>query len=111
MYEYMEYAILDITVKNANDDLISIDTKEKIKTIYLYDERSMKYEAFLNENESKTLQVKKNVEKNIKIKFSKIYNPENITISGVKFKDVVLNYENYIEGTEEKNKIEFDINI
>ena len=108
---YMDYTILDITIRNTNKNIISIDTKEKPKTMYLYDEKNIKYEAFLNENGDKTLQVRENMKSNIKVKFNKMYNPENRFIVGLKLEDVVLNYENYTEGTEEKDKIEFDINI
>ena len=111
MYMYMNYTILDITVENSSDNVISIDTKEKNKTLYLYDENSIKYEASLNENGEATLQVRNNGKINVSIKFNKMYNPETRTISGIKFEDVVLNYEKYIEGTEEKNNIEIDIDI
>ena len=111
LYMYMNYTILDITVENSSDNVISIDTKEKNKTLYLYDENSIKYEASLNENGERTLQVRNNGKINVNIKFNKMYNPETRTIEGIKFEDVVLNYEKYIEGTEEKNKIEIDINI
>ena len=111
LYMYMDYTILDITVVNSTGSTISIDTKEKKQTMYLYDGRSIKYEALLNENGEKTLQVISKAKNNIRIKFSKMYNPDSRIIAGIKFEDIVLNYENYIGGTEEKNNIEIDINI
>lgn len=50
-------------------------------------------------------------EKTVTIKFNKMYNPKGRSLRGIEFKDVVLNYDNYKNGLEKKNKITIDIDI
>lgn len=111
MHMYMDYTILSLKVKNTNKDIISIDTKEKLDTMYLYDTNGVRYSSFLNENAEEELIFRRNMEMTVEIKFNKMYNPTSREISGLALKDVVLNYENYKSKTEEKNKIIFDIDI
>lgn len=111
MYMYMDYTILSLKVKNTNKDIISIDTKESLDTMYLYDTNGVRYSSFLNENAEEELTFRRNMEMTVEIKFNKMYNPTSREISGLALKDVVLNYENYKAKGEEKNKITFDIDI
>ncbi len=111
IYMYIDYTVLDFTVKNATNKMIKLDTKEKQRTMYLYDGNSIKYEASLNEIADEVLKIREKNQMNFKIKFNKMYNPESRAIKGFGLKDVVLNYENYIEGAEEKEQIEFDIKV
>lgn len=78
---YMDYTIVNLKVKNNTDNIISIDTKQDVKTMYLYDTNVVKYMAFLNETPDVELQVRKDIEKSIDIKFDKIYSPKNRTLS------------------------------
>lgn len=111
MYMYMDYTRVSLKVKNTNKDLVSIDTKENLDTMYLYDTNGVRYSSFLNENAEEELIFRRNMEMTVEIKFNKMYNPEAREISGLALKDVVLNYENYKLKGEEKNKITFDIDI
>ena len=111
MYMYMDYTILSLKVKNANKDIISLDTKENLDTMYLYDTNGVRYSSFLNETAEEELIFRKNMEMTVEIKFNKMYNPTSREISGLALKDVVINYENYKSKVEEKNKITFDIDI
>ena len=111
MYYYINYTYLDFTVRNTSNQAISIDTKENLETMYLYDDNHVKYQAILNEHAEVYLVVRQTMERNMKIKFSKMYNPETRLIMGLKLDDVVLNYEEYKAGTEEKNKIELEVKI
>lgn len=111
MYMYMDYTMVSLKVKNTNKDLVSIDTKESLDTMYLYDTNGVRYSSFLNENAEEELIFRRNMEMTVEIKFNKMYNPTSREISGLALKDVVLNYENYKLKGEEKNKITFDIDI
>ena len=75
MYIYMDYAILDLEVKNQTNNTIIIDTRENGQSMYLYDENRVKYTAFLNENSEEELKVRRNTQSKISIKFNKMYNP------------------------------------
>lgn len=111
MYKYIDYTIVNFKIKNNTKNSICIDTKEDIENVYLYDTNNIKYLAFLNEIADNELKVLAGGEITLNIKFNKIYNPKSRELKGIAFKDVVLNYENYTKGTEEKNKIIIDINI
>lgn len=111
MYMYMDYTIVELKVKNTNKETICIDTKESLDTMYIYDTNGVRYRALLNENAEEELIFRRNMEMTVEIKFNKMYNPTSREISGLVLKDVVLNYENYKEEREEKNKIAFDIDI
>ncbi len=111
MYMYMDYTILDIKVKNNTNRIISIDTKENVDTMYLYDENKVKYIALLNENSKEELEIRKGMEKNIKIKFNKMYNPEGRELRGIILEDIVTNYENYTQAVENKNTITVNVKI
>jgi len=65
----------------------------------------------LNEKSVEEFTIRRNMGVNIDIKFNKIYNPESRDLDGLKLKDIVLNYENYISNNEAKKKIEIDVGI
>lgn len=111
MHMYMDYMVLGIEVKNDTQNTICIDTKENLQTIHIYDENNVKYTGLLNENSMEELKVKKNKTSKINIRFNKIYNPKSREIYGIRFEDIVLNYEEYIKGEEQKEKITLDIGI
>lgn len=101
---YIDYCILNITIKNNTENTICMDTKESTKTTFIYDENKVTYASFLNEIAQKELIMKKSEMKNLNIKFNQMYNPSR-GVSGIVFQDVVLNYENYIKKLEGKNKV------
>lgn len=96
MYMYIDYTILTVNVKNDTQSTICVDTKEKVDTMYLYDENEVRYTAMLNENSAEELQVKKRMQSKFNVKFNKMYNPESREIYGIKLDDIVLNYEAYL---------------
>ena len=100
----MDYTIANIDIKNDNKNTICLDTKQGEQTLYLYDYNYVKYSALLNEIAEERLIVYRNMKNNINIKFNKVYNPER-EIAGLVFTDIVLNYEEYINKTEEKSRI------
>ena len=111
IHYYMDYTVLTLKVRNNTQNAICIDTKEKTGTMYLYDTNGVKYTAALNEKSVEEFTIRRNMGVNIDIKFNKIYNPESRDLDGLKLKDIVLNYENYISNNEVKKKIEIDVGI
>lgn len=111
IHYYMDYTVLTLTVRNNTQNAICIDTKEKTDTMYLYDTNGVKYTAALNEKAVEEFIIRRNMEFSIDVKFNKIYNPESRELDGLKIKDVVLNYENYVSNRETKKKIEIDVDI
>ena len=111
IYKYIDYTVINFKVRNDTKNAVIIDTKEDVQSVYLYDTNNVKYTAFLNEIADEQLKINQGAEILVNIKFNKIYNPESRELKGVAFKDIVLNYENYIKNTEEKNKAEIDMSI
>lgn len=111
IHNYMDYTILTLKVKNNTQNAICIDTKENLETMYIYDTNGVRYTAFLNEKAVEEFIIRRNMELSIDIKFNKRYNPESRELKGIMLKDVVLNYDNYIAGIEEKKVVKIDADI
>ena len=110
-YIYMDYTVLSLKIKNTRNSAICIDTKENLDTTYIYDTNSVKYTSFLNEISKEQLQIRPNMEMDLNIKFNKMYNPSGRDLNGIILKDVVLNYEEYIQNLERKETVTFDIKV
>lgn len=110
IHMYVDYTIVKFKVKNNNTKAIILDSKKNLDTMYLYDENNVRYTSFLNENSEAQLKIYPNMETNVEIKFNKLYDPE-IELKGIVMKDIVLNYEEFIQGLEEKNSIIIDVEI
>lgn len=102
--QYIDYTTLNITIRNNTDKTICIDSKEDPETLFVYDENNVKYSSLITELSEDELMIESNNTKTLNIRFSKIYKPER-GIRGIVFSDVVLNYEAYSQGTEEKERI------
>lgn len=107
---YIDFAVLNITVKNDTDKVICLDTKKDNESMYLYDSNGVKYSSFLNENAEEQLVIYRNINNSINVKFNKMYNQER-EIRGLMASDIVLNYENYKENKEQKEVIKIDVKI
>ncbi len=107
---YMDYTTFNIKVKNNTEKTICLDTKEDTSSTYIYDYNQVKYTSFLNENPIEQLVIKKQQTSNLNIKFNKLYNQSRI-LKGISFQDIVLNYDEYMAKTEEKEKISINISI
>jgi len=107
----MDYTILTIKVKNNTQNTICLDTKQSLDTMYLYDTNGVRYSALLNENSIEELTASKNMEITVNIKFNKMYNPNAREISGLVLRDLVINYDKFKEGAEEKENKVVDIEL
>lgn len=111
IHMYMDYTIVTFKIKNDTKNAICLDTKESIDTLYLYDEKGVKYTALLNENSIEQLRAPQGVEITVDIKFDKMYNPNARELREIVLKNIVLNYDGYISGAEEKNSITIEAKV
>lgn len=107
---YIDFAIVNMTVRNNTDKVICLDTKENNESMYLYDTNGVKYSSFLNENAKEQLVIYRNINNSINVKFNKKYNQER-EIKGIIASDIVLNYEDYSENKAKKEVIKIDTKI
>ena len=106
---YMDYTIANISAENnTGDNIISLDIKDGNYTTYMYDANNVKYNGLLHENSDEQLLVRRNLGSTVNIKFNKMYNPER-EIRGIIFSNIVINYEEYISGTSDKNVITINL--
>ena len=107
---YIDYTILNITTKNYTGKTICLDTKEDTYGTYIYDYNNVKYTSFINENPDVELVIRNQSTQSTNIKFNKLYNQSRI-LTGITFKDIVLNYDDYTSNQAEKENVSVDIKI
>ena len=110
---YEDYEVYNITVKNKTDKTIMIADRKNLDGICIIDERDVEYSAMLNELLQNDLIIKKSDEKIINIKFNKLYNTYSRKTKRFKIKEIIIDYEKYIQNTNNSNieKKEAEINI
>lgn len=110
---YEDYEVYNITIKNKTDKTVMIANREKLDDICLLDEKDTEYSSMINELIQNELVIRKSAEKNIDVKFNKIYNTYSRKTKKIKFKNIIMDYESYIKNTanQEINKVEAEINI
>lgn len=105
---YMDYEVYTISVTNNSNNLIVLDNGNNPKSIYLLDEKDMKYYFYNNEVVSSNFIMPGKYKRTFKIKFSNSYNSSR-KIKSIVFSDVVLNYneskENESQETKDINKL------
>ena len=109
---YKNYETYNITIKNKTSSTILIGKKLENKDIYLIDKNGMQYYSFLSEMSLESLFIKSGEEKNINIRFDKIYDLSR-TVTSIKFNNIILDGEKYLENEKNNdlNKQELTINI
>lgn len=90
---YMDYEIIDITVKNDTENTVLLDSRKNTGTTYLLDVNDNKFESMLYENSEEDLIIKPGEEKEIKIKFSNPYR-EKMNAKEYVFSDIYMNVDN-----------------
>lgn len=99
---YKNYETYNITIRNFSNKTVSISDGENSDDIYLLDERNVKYSSFINELPVDNLVLKPVYEKNISIRFNKMYSVYR-NIEKIEFDNIVLYEENDInESNKEK---------
>lgn len=109
---YKSYEAYNITVKNQTDKTILLSTRQNSQDICLVDNNNVKYTSFLNEIPENSLTLKSGYEKSVNIRFNKIYDLYRI-IEKVKFSNIILDYEKYLQNSNDDNmeKAEIEISI
>lgn len=95
---YKDYQVYDVKIKNLNEETIMIDSKEKNNTVYIEDNNEGKYIGYMYEIPNNMLIEEQGHEKNLNIKFNKIYNKK--TISKLCFSDIIRNYNEYMNSQD-----------
>lgn len=102
LYIYYDYEEYEITFTNNSDKTITIDTKDNTQTVYIKDQNDVEYNWFGNEVPNEYLTLEPGESRTIRIKFSKLYNPDR--------EDTSINFEDIeIEGKDEKDKLEIGV--
>lgn len=96
---YMEYEKYNISIKNKSQNIILLDNKENVKTIYLLDDNDIKYSAYAHEISKVQLVFKPQQKRTLDIKFNKVYDAEKV-IKNMHFTSVIINYEEYVNDKE-----------
>ncbi|MBQ6992635.1 MAG: hypothetical protein IJN50_07040 [Clostridia bacterium] len=96
---YMEYEKYNISIKNKSQNIILLDNKENVKTIYLLDDNDVKYSAYAHEISKVQLVFKPQQKRTLDIKFNKVYDAEKV-IKNMHFTSVIINYEEYVNDKE-----------
>lgn len=109
---YKNYEKYNITIRNKTSNTILISDGKNNKSICLIDKNNVQYSSFLDELSMDSLLLKSGYEKNISIKFNKIYDLYR-TIAEIKFKNIILDGEKYLQNTNGDNidSLEMSVNI
>ena len=89
---YMDYELYEIQILNNTGSKLIFNTKENLESIYIQDENTLKYIAFLNEIPNTELEILNGTTKTLEIKFNRGYKP-SIDIIGIVFEDIKTNLE------------------
>lgn len=103
---YMDYKKVKFNVENKSKDTIIMDSIKESDSIYLVDNKGVKYIATTFENEKKDFIVGIGEKKTIEIKFANPYLEKN-SINKYIFNDVYLNKEMYKNG----NSTQIELNM
>lgn len=104
---YMDYEIVNSTVKNDTENTVLLDSRKSTTTTYLLDNNDNMFEAMLYENSEDDLTIKSGEEKEIKIKFSNPYR-EKMNAKKYVFSDIYMNADSTIYGS---NNVEIIVEL
>lgn len=107
---YKNYETYDITIKNLTRNTILINNGQESQKICLLDNEDVEYLSFIHEIPEEQMTLKSAYKKDIQIRFNKIYNL-NRTIRKIRFQDIILNYEEYIQSQTKENIPTVTINV
>lgn len=106
---YRTYETYNITIKNYSGKTILINNCEEPEDICLVGEQGEEYGSFINEIPIELLSLATGYQKNFEIRFNKGLNLYR-TIEKVKFKNIILDYDAYIQN-KETEKVDISVNI
>ena len=105
---YMDYEEYTVQVQNGSENTILLDSMQSTKTIYLEDEKSVKYYCYTNEIISEFLKVNKGASTQLKLRFMRSYSSSQKNVSLV-FSDIIANYTGSKDKTISREKAMLNI--
>lgn len=102
---YKSYETYNITIKNSTSKNILVSERKDNSDICLVDKNDVEYQSFLDEITTENLSVKPGQEKNITIRFNKLYDLYR-TIEKMQFKNIITDTE-----SPNKEKISIAVNV
>ncbi len=106
---YRNYEVYDVTIRNYTTNTILIGSN--YKEICIVDENNTEYIPTLDKMLSENLSIKSGYEKNISIRFDKIYSAYRNTKS-IKFKNIILEGDKYTQNPNDNTQnIQISIDI
>lgn len=107
---YMDYQLYNIKVYNKTTNPIMLDTKQKTNTMYITDENDIKYMALGYEIADDMLKILGNNSNKLEIKYNISYSSRK-KINKMTFKDIILNYDEYMNVNDKEKYNKEQINI
>ena len=109
---YKNYEVYNLIIRNRSDKTIALTNEKNGKDICIVDENNVEYQALLNDTSIDQLKLRSAFEKNIDIKFNKIYDNYKV-IKKIKLKNVIMDYEKYLQNNKDKSveTTEIEINV
>lgn len=106
---YMDYEEYEVSIENKTDNHIMLESREHSNKVYVEDENNVQYIAHMYELTDEEIKVNSKTEKNVTIKFERIYKP-SIKDKKIVFADIVLDYKNY-EKNKNSERLELSVEI
>lgn len=106
---YKNYETYNITIRNSSSKTILI-SEGKNEDICLLDKNNVEYVSFLGEIPVDNLSLKPGYEKNISIRFNKIYDIYRI-IEKIEFKNIIIDKDQYEQNKSDMEKVVISIDI
>ena len=106
---FMDYEEYVFQIENKSDKNILLDTGESTKSIYLEDKNNVKYYSQSHEILRGLLKINSGFSTQVNIKFTKSYSNEVAKTSKIVFSNVVLDYNDYLSGNKNLEKIDIQI--
>ena len=107
---YKNYEEYSITIKNYSDKSIKIADENDSKSICLVDKRDVEYSSFINEIPTEMLSLKSGYQRNITIRFNKIYDFSRV-IQKMKFASIILDSDTFLQNPNDTQIEKMELNI
>ncbi len=107
---YKNYVEYSITIKNYSDKSIKIADENDSKSICLVDKKNVEYSSFINEIPAEILSLKSGYQRNITIRFNKIYDFSRV-IQKMKFANIILDADTYLQNPNDTQIGKMELNI
>lgn len=89
---YMDYETYTIKIDNNSQSDILLDTKRDMKSMYIEDDKGVKYSSYNHELTEADLTITRNHSRTITVKYYSSYNSSK-DIQRLAFSDIVMNYD------------------